>query len=85
MASFRYIWFFTLLLFAFLHTACFSQTVVIRIINLTNKHPVRKQRVYIWGISGKLALDEKDEQTGRAKFKLLTHKISPELNLITEC
>jgi hypothetical protein len=84
MASCRYIWFFALLLLPFMNTACFSQTVVIRIINVTNKHPVRKQRVYIWGISGKLALDEEDERRARGKFKLLTNKISPELSLITD-
>jgi hypothetical protein len=58
-----------------------GQTVIIRIVNVTNENPIRNQHVYIWGISGKIALEE-DEQ--RERGKLLTNAISPELSLITD-
>jgi len=58
--------------------ACFGQTVIIRIVNVTNKGPVRDRHVYISGITGK-TLSETDERR-----ELLTKPFSPELRLVTD-
>jgi hypothetical protein len=58
--------------------ACFGQTVIIRIVNVTNKSPVRNRYIYVSGITGKV-LSEQDERR-----KLLTKPISPELRLVTD-
>lgn len=58
--------------------ACFGQTVIIRIVNVTNESPVRNRYVYISGMTGK-PLSEQDERR-----KLLTKPISPELRLVTD-
>jgi hypothetical protein len=67
---------FTLLTAA--NVACFGQTVIIRLVNVTNESPVRNRYIYISGITGKV-LSEQEERR-----KLLTKPMSPELRLITD-
>ena len=68
----------TMLFLSCVNAVCFGQTVIIRIVNVTNESPVRNQSVYIWGISGKIESDV-DE-----RHKLITQPISPELRLATD-
>lgn len=68
----------TILFLFCVNAVCFGQTMTIRIVNVTNESPVRNQSVYIWGISGKIALGEDERR------KLLTNAISPELSLMTD-
>jgi len=70
----------TILLLSCMNAVCFGQTVTIRVVNVTNESPVRNQPVYIWGISGKMALAE-DERRERSKLR---NAISPELSLMTD-
>jgi hypothetical protein len=74
----RYIWCFALLLLPCASTACFGQTVKIRIVNATNENPVKNQKVSISGISGKGDTQEQDRR------KLLTKPTTPDLRLITD-
>lgn len=69
---------FVFALLAATNIACFGQTVIIRIVNVTNERPVRNRHVYISGITGKIASD------GDERRKLLTKPISPELSLVTD-
>jgi|SRR5208282_1963102 len=68
----------TILFLSCVNAVCFGQTVIIRIVNVTNESPVRNRPVYIWGISGRIASDV-DE-----RHKLITQPISPELRLVTD-
>jgi len=69
---------FVVALLAATSIACFGQTVVIRIVNVTNENPVRNQLVYIWGISGATVPGENERR------KLLTNAIPPELSFLTD-
>jgi hypothetical protein len=74
----RYIWCLALLLLPCAGTACFGQTVKIRIVNVTNENPVKNQKVSISGISG---TGDTQEQERR---KLLTKPSTPDLRLTTD-
>jgi len=67
-----------LLLLSCVNTACFGQTVVVRIVNAKNERPMRNRPIYIFGISGKVATD-RDE-----RYKLITKHISPDLKLMSD-
>jgi hypothetical protein len=60
------------------NAVCFSQTVLISIVNVTNGRPVRNRPVYIAGISGKISSDLDERR------KLLTKPATPELLLVTD-
>jgi hypothetical protein len=74
----RCIWCFALLLLPCASSACFGQTVKIRIVNATNENPVKNQKVSISGISGKGDTQQEDRR------KLLTKPTTPDLRLITD-
>ena len=63
----------------FVNPACVGQTVSIRLVNLTDDSPLRNQRVYVSGISGKGALNERDE-----RLKLIKKPLAPDLSLVTD-
>jgi hypothetical protein len=78
LTSRRYIWSLALLLLPCVGTTCFGQTVTIRIVNVTNESPVKKQKVSVSGISGK------EETLEEARRKLVTKPTTPDLLLVTD-
>jgi len=78
LTSCRYIWFFALLLLPCIDTACFGQTVKIRIVNATNESPAKSHTVSISGISGN------GDTEAEEKRKLLTKPTTPDLRLVTD-
>jgi hypothetical protein len=67
----------TLILLSCLSPAGFAQTITIRIVNLTNKKPVKNVLIYVSGITEKAA-DERDQ--GR---RIVAKPIDAELRLPT--
>src|SRR5882757_997345 len=78
MTSGGYIPRFALVLLSCMNPACFGQTVTIRIVDLTNKSPVRNEHVYVAGMSGNAAT-EKEE-----RLELITKPIRADLSLTTD-
>jgi len=78
LTSRRYIWVLALLLLPCVNATCFGQTVRIRIVNVANESPVKKQRVSVSGIGGK------EETLEEAIRKLITKPTTPDLRLVTD-
>jgi hypothetical protein len=76
--GYQFICCFVLLLFPCVNTACFGQTVVIRIFNETDKSPLRNQQVLILGITGKVTSDENVQR------EMTVKPIKYDLRLLTD-
>jgi hypothetical protein len=69
----------TILFLSCANLVCFCQTVSIHLVDATNNRPVSNQRVYVSGLSGKGALNEKDE-----RLKLIKKPLTADLSLVTD-
>jgi hypothetical protein len=69
----------TLTFLSCVHAVGFGQTVSIRLVDLRNESPVRNQRVYVSGISGKAVTNEEDERS-----KLIKKPFTADLTLMTD-
>lgn len=78
LTSRRFVSFFALLLLPCVNTTCFGQTVRIRLVNVANLRPVKKQTIAVSGIIGK------EETRREADRKLLTKPLTPDLRVVTD-